>query len=471
MRRIQPSVVFLASLFSWLLGVGWPSLNYNQGVLSLLLLLFWILQRFSLLVVLLLIITSYLLGSSSYARYLERHRPATAPVSVENLQLTILEPPLRQESRATYRARANSEWYVDLVLNNAPLIEPATTVTVSGEIKPLGDEYSEAWLAGAKSHLYAKIVSPTIISQLPAVISPAERLLVASRKIFRWSVEQLFTQPQAGLFSSILTGDKSSLDNLILTDFTTSGLSHLIAVSGFNVTILLSLCQRWTQLLSRSLQTIVLLTIIIFFVLFTGSSASVVRAGLFASFSVIGRLLGRQLNMGRLIALTAVIMTIVNPLYLRYDIGFQLSFAALVGLSLFGNFFTSRLTDIHLPPWLAEVAGQTMAANLTTWPLIAYRFNSFSLYSFAANLIIGPIIPFLTIAGFPLLLCSINKSLAEFISLPFELILRLTINTVHWFATLPKASLAVADQPYLLWLVYYTIILLFYFKTSEVQDT
>ncbi len=97
-------------------------------------------------------------------------------------------------------------------------------------------------------------------------------------------------------------------------------------------------------------------------------------------------------------------MTLLNPLILLYDIGFQLSFGALLGLVWFAGPFQTWLEQGKIPTLIAETLAATLGAQLTTGPIIAIYFQTFSLYSLVANLVVGPIIPELTVMGIPLVL-------------------------------------------------------------------
>jgi competence protein ComEC len=229
-------------------------------------------------------------------------------------------------------------------------------------------------------------------------------------------IHRLWPEPESSLMAGLLYGNSSNLPEELKNNFNRTGASHIIAISGFNITIIsvvlltvLIYLGLWRQ---QAFWVVVIL--IIFFVIFTGASASVVRAGIMGILVLVARQLGRLSRIGTVLVATALVMVIVNPYVVVWDAGFQLSFLATVGLvyvsPLLEKFFlfTSLRTYNEM---LLENLQSTLAALIMTLPLILFQFGRFSVVAPLVNVLILWIIPWLMLAGFcAVVIGSINFS-------------------------------------------------------------
>lgn len=229
--------------------------------------------------------------------------------------------------------------------------------------------------------------------------------------VFRWlgrlkaqttsQINRLWLEPLSGLMAGILYGERSGLDPLTEL-FTRAGVSHIVAVSGYNVTIIIvTLSAGLAQMAVSRKKIFWLLSVGIFlFVIFTGASGSVVRAGVMAELMLVANRLGRSRHMGIALMATATIMTLANPLILVWDVGFQLSFLSTVGIvyvtPLFDIYFR-RISDVF---GLKTSCISTLSAMTTTLPLLLYQFGQLSLVAPLVNVLILWTIPWLMFTGF-----------------------------------------------------------------------
>lgn len=200
--------------------------------------------------------------------------------------------------------------------------------------------------------------------------------------------------PESGLAASMLLGAKQGLSQATVEDFRASGLSHLLAVSGYNVTLianlLLACAKRW---LPKRWHVALALVGIVAFVLGTGSSAAVVRAGVVGTLTSLALHSGRTTAAGRALLVAAAAMVLVNPSVAATDVGFQLSFAATAAILAWVPWLTRRLS------WLPDVLtvrtslATTLAATAGTLPIVALTFGRVSLVSIAANVLAAPLVP------------------------------------------------------------------------------
>ncbi len=282
------------------------------------------------------------------------------------------------------------------------------------------------------------------------------------------TVRRLIAEPYGSLLNGILFGGKDGIGYELTKDFKTTGLTHIIAVSGYNVTMVINSFYLACKPLPYKLRMGLSLGMILGFIILTGGSASVVRAGAMASLVVVARLFGRKAFALNSLVLAAILMIIQKPSILIGDIGFQLSVVATLGLILFNPIFVERVGERGLmkrvPENLKEAFFSTLSAQVLTMPIILYYFKSFSVVSPLANLIILPLIPTVMSLGFLVLGGAIIYfPLGQILSYGVWLVLYIVVWLVKELAAIPYASLILSTHwrylliPYLglvMWLYY-----------------
>ncbi len=219
------------------------------------------------------------------------------------------------------------------------------------------------------------------------------------------SLKNLLPEPYATLASGMLWGDDNGLPAALVQAFRTTGTSHLLAVSGFNVTVLIQII--FAILISVGLwrrpASWLAIILIGLFVIFTGAEPAVVRAGIMGAVLLVGKLISRRASNINLLLGAAAVMLLFNP-RLLFDLGFQLSFASMVGLGVVAPILQKKLK--LLPNWLElrEVLSQTVAAIIATLPVIIWQLGQVSLVSPLANLLIAPVVLLVFVLGLPLVL-------------------------------------------------------------------
>jgi competence protein ComEC len=285
-------------------------------------------------------------------------------------------------------------------------------------------------------------------------------------------IYRLFPDPEASLLAGILLGVDTGLTRALQNAFKDTGTAHIIAISGFNISIIAAVFvfffSRWLG--SRRGGLLAFLAVG-FYTLLVGADASVLRAALMGFLGFLAWQVGRR-NLGiNTLAFVALIMTAINPLFL-WDAGFQLSFLATLGLILYAGPLTAlagrALSALHTPaaalpqilPPLTNFVLLTFAAQIATLPVMAYHFKRLSLISLIANpfilpaqpavMIIGGLALFLSLLVFPL------GQLVAWLAWPF---VEYTIRAVELFDRLPGGTLYLGNTSP--WLVGAFYILLF----------
>ncbi len=198
--------------------------------------------------------------------------------------------------------------------------------------------------------------------------------------------------PSVGaLLRGMALGDDAALPDDVRDEFRASGLSHLVAASGANVMLLAALVVAVAAALGLGLRTrlAVVLGAIALYVPLAGAGPSIARAGVMAAAGVVAILAGRPAARWHALLLSAAVTLTLNPLAIE-DVGWQLSFAAVVAILLLAGRLRQGLERRGIPGGLAEAAALTGAATIGTAPLIAAHFGQASLVSLPANLAAAP---------------------------------------------------------------------------------
>lgn len=272
-------------------------------------------------------------------------------------------------------------------------------------------------------------------------------LLYTFSNKFEAALNSVIVEPQASLAAGILLGVKRNIPDSLMNDLNATGLTHIIALSGYNVTILVEIfAVVFIASLGRRRVFIYGSALILFFILMTGASASVVRAGIFSFMILFGEQLGRQADQTNLMLLAAVLMVAFNPYILRYDTGFQLSFLAFAGLIYISPqikkiFERSKLKKMS--EGIKSPLVETLGAQLAVFPLIWYQFGRLSLIAPLSNLLVLPVIPISMLLVFVTGIGAVlNLQLGLLCSFLLWPVLEYVIKIVELLAKMPWASIA-----------------------------
>ena len=219
---------------------------------------------------------------------------------------------------------------------------------------------------------------------------------------FNDNVNQLIPFPESGLMSGLILGGSAGLPKDLQNNFSRTGTTHIVAVSGYNVTIVaeyLMILGIFLGLWRPKAFWFAVFGILVF-VLMTGLTASAVRAGVMGTLLLWAMKNGRLANSQNAIVFAAAVMLLFNPLLLRYDIGFQLSFLATLGIIYLYPQFEAKLNKNSKLFWLWEILFLSLSAQIFVLPIIMYNFQNLSLISLVANVLILPIVPATMLLGF-----------------------------------------------------------------------
>ena len=292
----------------------------------------------------------------------------------------------------------------------------------------------------AKDGIYSVVNYPKITILEHNQGSPLKSFLFKIKNQFQEKINNFLPEPEAGFLAGLILGERQSLNKDLKANLQKSGTSHLIALSGYNITIIIGAVLSLFLFLGlhRSWAFCFSIIIVILFVLMTGASASIVRAAIMGILAMFGQRIGRLYHSRNALFLAALIMTILNPKIIRFDFAFQLSFMATLGLIYFGPLFEKIIrADIKSFLNWRGVLALTLSAQAAVLPLLISRFGYFSLVAPLTNILILIFIPttmlfgFLTgISGF--IFSALGQILAWF-SYPF---LKYEISVINFFGSL-----------------------------------
>ncbi len=286
------------------------------------------------------------------------------------------------------------------------------------------------------------------------------------------TIGQYLPEPQASLLTGILLGYERGISPEVSDAFSVVGASHVVAISGFNMVIIAGVVMGVLGAFMpnrRGLAATLGILVMVSYTLFAGASPPVLRAAFMSGVLIVAQALKRRTYVPTSLALTVLVLSLLDPNIL-WDVGFQLSFFAVLGLAIFVNPM-QKLLDTGLAGLfpqgaatrassiLTEPVVVTLAAQITTLPLIVLYFQRLSLVSLLVNLLIVPVQAYLLIlGGLATMVALVLPPLAQVLYWFDLLLLSWTIDVVETFATLPFAETAIMVEPALI-IVYYVVLI------------
>jgi competence protein ComEC len=306
---------------------------------------------------------------------------------------------------------------------------------------------------------------------------PARLALLDLRDRCRRVLLRELPEPQASLAVGILLGLQSSIPDDVSTHFSVTGTSHILVISGWNITIIATALYAVTERLRlpRGAAFWATLATIWLYTLFVGATATVIRAAVMGSIVIVGQRLSRPAHAWTTLLAACMAMTLVNPQTL-WDLGFELSALATASLFAYGKGTEALLLRTPLRAswlgWAREALTATLAAQILALPLILYNFGNLSLIAPVANVALLPMVPYAMLFGALALVGGlVALPLGQALGLPAYVFLAWLTEGARRFAEVPFA--AVQLPPFPLWalLLYYAVVLGAWLWRATLADT
>jgi len=378
-------------------------------------------------------------------------------VRLNNQRLTI--KPTNQESNILAVIDKEIEVsYGDMVRVYGMLETPQNFTTTSGK------EFNyERYLANKDIYFIINNADIEIISHGHG--SWVQSQLYRLRDSFMRNIGEVINPPESDLANGLILGARGGFDNNMRNEFISTGTIHIIALSGYNVTIVAEGTMKVLGFIFAEIVGIIFgIIIIILFILLAGASSTAIRAGIMAVIALFARMTGRTYDAGRALVIAALIMIAYDPRVL-VDISFQLSFIATFGVLFITTKVIKWVRFLPIKFGFRELVATTIAATIAVLPILLYSTGILSLVSLPANILILPLIPITMFMSF---LVGILGYISPIIALPFayiaHLLLLYILSVIHFFASLPFASVNIQSFPLIITIILYGFILWWVFR-------
>lgn len=277
------------------------------------------------------------------------------------------------------------------------------------------------------------------------------------RELFENKIRENIPFPESEYALGLVLGAEYGIPENIINNFNITGLRHLLALSGFNITILIIFIMGIFCFLPIWIRVIISSIIIFLFVILTGMSSSVLRAAIMGVLGMVALYSGRDMNIIYLLIFTLFIISLFNPFLLLSDPSLQLSVLALIGIIYIPKILDKYLhLSKILPEEITKILYASVSAQIAVLPLMVVFFNQISIISPLANLIVVPIT---TISMISIALSSVPYIEYLFSSTTY-IILHFIFKVTEFLANIPYASVSTPKLPNWTILVFYGITIL-----------
>jgi len=325
-----------------------------------------------------------------------------------------------------------------------------------------------------KEGIYSIIYFPEIEILDRGLGNPLMRVLFTFKNKFKETAQSSISPPQEGILEALVFGDEENIPKEWKDKLNLTGTRHITAVSGMNITILSFLILAFALNLGlwRHQAFYLSIFLIILYILMIGAPSSAIRAGIMGLLLMTAQYFGRLSVASRAVVFAATLMLLFNPLLLRLDIGFQLSFLAILGLIylqpvLFD--FLKKISDFKYFPARTTLSA-TLAAQIFTLPILIYNFDRIPLFSPITNVLIVPYLAPLTILLFIFgVFGMIFWPFGFILSFPTWLSLTYITKTIDFFSKIPSASLTFGNIHWIWFIIFYLILGYSCWKLQEKQ--
>ena len=361
----------------------------------------------------------------------------------------------------TIISRGKEVSYGDKVKISGVLLEPENFTTNSGK------EFNyKRYLANQDIYFMIKNADIEIISHGNG--NKIKSQLYKLRGFFMRNINKVIPMPESDLANGLVLGARGGFDQETNNEFISTGTIHIIALSGYNVSIVAENVMKFFSLIFSQVVSIIFgIVIILLFIIMTGASATAIRAGIMATIMLLGRMTGRNYLAGRALVIAGLSMIAYNPRVL-VDMSFQLSFIATGGVLFITPKVMKWFTFLPMRFKIRETMATTVAATIAVLPILLHLTGVLSLVSIPANILILLFIP---TTMFFIFITGMSGFISPLLAIPFGfisyIILLYILSIIHFLGTLSFASVTIQSFPLPLTILIYAFLLWWVFKKKQ----
>ena len=348
--------------------------------------------------------------------------------------------------------------YGDMVTVRGVLTEPENFMTNSGK------EFNyKRYLANQDIYFIIKNADIKIISSGNG--NKIKSLLYKLRNSFIKNINKVIPMPESDLANGLVLGARGGFDEDTKNEFIGTGTIHIVALSGYNVSIVAEgVMKTFSLIFSQIISIIFGIVIILLFIIMTGASSTAIRAGIMAVIMLLGRMTGRSYMAGRALVIAGLLMVAYDPRVLT-DMSFELSFIATAGVLFLTPKVMNWFRFLPMRFGFREMVATTVAATISVLPILLYLTGVLSLVSLPTNILILLFIPTAMLLIF---ITGMSGFISPIFAIPFGyisyLILLYILSVIHFFGTLSFASVTIQSFPLTLTIILYIFLVWWVFK-------
>ena len=378
-----------------------------------------------------------LVGSWRGGEFLQRVEPYTS------LAGQVVKVQVRAETSAVYGKSAQLEFeasaveFVDPIQQKMPgkmvISGFGTNSILRGDIVTAEGKMYQRRGSKQAGISYAKI----------AVVERSSSVLEKVRRDFMAGLATALPEPHDQFAAGLLVGQRSEMPSGVTETLRIVGLSHIIAVSGYNLTIMAELARKRFGKKSQFKKAFFSVCFVLAFVALAGSSASIARAAFVSLLTIIAGYYGKNIKPHVILLLAASLTALMNPLNVWNDIGWYLSFLAFFGVLIIAPAVTGRLYKKE-PKLIGKLIIETSSAQLATLPLILFLFGDLSVVSLLANMLIVPLVPLAMLLSFIAGVAGmVLPEFALLLGFPARLLMDVMLGISSLVASIPNALIKI----------------------------
>lgn len=273
-------------------------------------------------------------------------------------------------------------------------------------------------------------------------------------------LDKFMTEENSAIASAMMFGDKSEISYDVRDAFSKSGIAHILAISGLHIGVLVGFLMWILKKckVNKYVNLAIISVFLIFYCYLCSFSPSTVRASIMAIVLIMSKLLGKRYDSLSSIGLAGILLLIIHPLY-AFDIGFQMSFACVIGIAILNPTIIRFLRKIKLPNFLAKPLAVSISTQIALIPILINCFNGFSILSIFLNIFIIPLFSVGYVLQFIFLpLTFITPFFGNFLY-TVQLILEIIKVSANFVASIPYTFITLFDLNFIIYLGFYALVI------------